>query len=191
MSQQRSDTAETGTRARTRRAILDAAVTVLSQDISASLGDIAATAGVGRTTMHRYFPERSDLLAAISLDALEQADAAATRARLDDGPGADAVNRLCQELFEVGDPLMLLFNNPQLMTGKEWEEESDFDREVMRVVERGRSDGSLDPDLDAAWALQVVWALLYSAWMHSLESGVPKLTALSLCLRTVDKAFRP
>jgi AcrR family transcriptional regulator len=73
--------AESGTRARTRRAILDAAVVLLAGDPTASLGDVAAAAGVGRTTVHRYFPERSDLLAAISTDVLDKVEAAA-------GPGS-------------------------------------------------------------------------------------------------------
>ncbi|MEU1179064.1 helix-turn-helix domain-containing protein [Streptomyces sp. NPDC005820] len=52
----------------TRRAILDAAITLLATDPTASLSEVAAAAGVGRTTVHRYFPERSDLLAAIGVD---------------------------------------------------------------------------------------------------------------------------
>ena len=43
---------------RTRRSLLDAAVFVLSKDSSASLSEVATTAGVGRTTLHRYFPTR-------------------------------------------------------------------------------------------------------------------------------------
>ncbi|WP_159149695.1 TetR family transcriptional regulator, partial [Dietzia lutea] len=49
---------ETGARARTRSAILDAAVEVLAEDRQASMADIATAAQVGRTTVHRYFPER-------------------------------------------------------------------------------------------------------------------------------------
>ena len=38
---------------RTRRALLDAAVSVLTKDSSASLAEVASVAGVGRTTLHR------------------------------------------------------------------------------------------------------------------------------------------
>ena len=75
---------ESATRTRTRQAILAAAVTVFARDPSAALGEVAAAAGVGRTTLHRYFPERSDLLSALVVHVLEQV-AAAMRAR---GAGA-------------------------------------------------------------------------------------------------------
>ncbi|MGW7694593.1 TetR/AcrR family transcriptional regulator [Streptomyces asiaticus] len=78
-------THESATRTRTRRAILDATVARLSADHAASLADVAEAAGVGRTTVHRYFPERSDLLAAIGADVRDRVEAATARARLDDG----------------------------------------------------------------------------------------------------------
>ena len=56
---------ESATKVRTRRAILDAAVGALARDASASLAEVASAAGVGRTTVHRYFPERADLLRAL------------------------------------------------------------------------------------------------------------------------------
>ena len=56
----------TGARGRTRKAILDAAIGVLATDPAASLGQIADAADVGRTTLHRYFPERADLLTALT-----------------------------------------------------------------------------------------------------------------------------
>ena len=74
---------ESATRTRTRQAILAAAVTVFARDPSASLGEVAAAAGVGRTTLHRYFPERSDLLAALAVHVLEQVAAATERAAPD------------------------------------------------------------------------------------------------------------
>lgn len=71
---------ESGTRVRTRRAILDAAVSALTRNPQAALADIALVANVGRSTVHRYFPERSDLLAAIGTDATEKIAAATVRA---------------------------------------------------------------------------------------------------------------
>jgi AcrR family transcriptional regulator len=50
---------------RTRRAILDAAADLLQVDHDSSHADIAAAAGVGRASVYRHFPERSDLVAAL------------------------------------------------------------------------------------------------------------------------------
>lgn len=177
----------TGTRARTRRAILDAAVQVLSQDSAASLADVAAAADVGRTTLHRYFPERSDLLAAISTDTLERIATATTRARLDEGSAAEALDRLCQEYFELGDVLMLAFTEPHLLSGPGWEDESDSDRALYRAIERGHADGTVDPELSTAWVGAALWSLLFAAWQHNRDEGVSRHEALALCLRSLQK----
>jgi AcrR family transcriptional regulator len=50
---------------RTRRAILDAAGDLLQVDPEASHADIARAACVGRASVYRHFPERSDLVAAL------------------------------------------------------------------------------------------------------------------------------
>jgi AcrR family transcriptional regulator len=177
---------ESATRARTRRAILDAAVRVLGQNAGASMADIAAAAGVGRTTLHRYFPERSDLLAAISDDALDKITVATERARMADGPALAALERVCQEYFEFGDMFMLVFQEPHLMTGPQWEDESEEDREFYRLIERGQADGTFDPRLSPSWVHLVLWSLLFAGWQH-VQAGAPRHEALSLCLLTLHK----
>jgi AcrR family transcriptional regulator len=183
--------AETGVRARTRRAILDAAIETLTRTPNASMGDIATAANVGRTTVHRYFPERSDLVDAISADALEQVSRATNRARLDDGDASAALGRLCQEYFELGDVMMLLFTMPDLLTRPEWQEESEDDRVLLRLVERGQREGTIDPELPAEWVQQVLWSLQYTGWEMVRSYDKPKHEALTLCLRTLAKTIAP
>jgi AcrR family transcriptional regulator len=178
---------ESGSRARTRRAILDAAVRVLAENSAASLGEVAAAAGVGRTTVHRYFPERADLLAALTADLLERVEVATARARLDDGTAVQALERLCQAYFDLGEGMLLSFNEPQLFRNKEWEEESESDRALLRVVERGHVEGTIDPALPAQWVQNVLWSLLYSAWTHARWENVPEHDALALCLTSLRK----
>ena len=72
---------ETPTRTRTRNAILEAALAVLTENAGASLGDVADAAKVARSTLHRYFPERTNLVAALNQFAEEQIAAATKRAR--------------------------------------------------------------------------------------------------------------
>src|SRR5215208_945701 len=50
---------------RNRERILDAAERLLQRSPSATLADIAAAAGVARSTLHRRFASRDDLLAAL------------------------------------------------------------------------------------------------------------------------------
>lgn len=182
---------ETGVRARTRRAILDAAIEALTKQPNASLAEIAAAANVGRTTVHRYFPERSDLIDAISADALERVSQATVRARINEGPAPAALARLCQEFFEFGDVFMLLFTMPDLLTRDEWQEESDDDRALLRLIERGHQEGTIDPALPPLWVMNLLWSVLYTAWEQIRTLNMPKHEAVTLCLRTLAKAIVP
>ncbi|MEU3626011.1 TetR family transcriptional regulator [Amycolatopsis coloradensis] len=179
---------ETGVRARTRRAILDAAIEKLTKQPSATLADIAAAADVGRTTVHRYFPERSDLIDAISLDALDKISRSTERARIDDGPVPVALARLCQEYFEHADVFQLLFTMPDLMTRPEWKEESEDDRVLLGLIERGHREGSVDPAMTKEWVQQLLWSLLYTAW-EMVREKTPKHEALTLCIRSLEKVI--
>jgi AcrR family transcriptional regulator len=181
--------AETGVRARTRRAILDAAIDTLARQPNATLGDIATAANVGRTTVHRYFPERSDLIDALSADALEKVGLGTARARVEEGPAPAALARLCQEYFEFGEVFMLLFTMPDLLLREEWQDESEDDRMLLRLVERGHAEGTIDPELPAEWVQQLLWSVLYTAWEQIRAGAMPKHTALLLCVRTLSKAI--
>lgn len=79
---------QSATRERTRKAILDAAVSVFASKPAATLSEIASAARVGRTTLHRYFPERSDLVDAVAAEATRAVGEAAAAARLGEGTGA-------------------------------------------------------------------------------------------------------
>ncbi|MHA6629923.1 TetR/AcrR family transcriptional regulator [Pseudonocardia sichuanensis] len=181
------DAAQSSTRARTRRAILDAGVSILSQHSGASLAEVASAAGVGRTTMHRYFPERADLIAGITADLIEQIASATERARPQDGPALAALERVCQAYFALGDGPMLMLSEPQLF-GPPEDHMSESDRAVLELVQRGHAEGAMDPNLTPEWILSVLWSLLFSTWLHTREDDVPEHDALALCLRTLRKA---
>ena len=75
----------------TRRRLLETAATLLCKDSGASLAEVAAAAGIGRTTLHRYFPSRHDLLYALADDALIRVEEAVSKAL----PGSDEPVETC------------------------------------------------------------------------------------------------
>jgi AcrR family transcriptional regulator len=153
----------TPARSRTRQAILDAAIAVLAANGSASLGDIAVAAQVGRTTLHRYFAERSDLLAAVAVEGNERLNRANQVARVDEGTGAEALLRLCREYFDLGALLSLVFSEPALVGDERcWDPHNDV--AFTKVVERGHGDGTIDAELPAEWLESLMWSQLYAAW---------------------------
>ncbi len=179
-----------GARARTRRAILDAAVTVLSRNPGASLAEVAEAAQAGRTTLHRYFPERSGLLDAVSADVLARIDAAVLRGRPGDGSGRAALLRVCRELYDLGDLLTLVLSG-QLSERPEWQMCTDADAALLALIQRGHSDGSIGPDLTPEWLQRLLWSLLSAADAHGRESAGSRHDALAMALRSIDGAVRP
>ena len=108
-----------GSRSRTRRAILDAAMSVLAEHPTASLGDIAAAAKVGRSTLHRYFAERSDLLRALALHVHALSIAAIERAEPDCGPPVEALRRVVECQLDLGPIVPFVYSNPNLAADKQ------------------------------------------------------------------------
>src|SRR5690606_21339846 len=100
---------QSGTRTRTRQAILDAAVSVLARDQAAPLAQVATAAGVSRTTLHRHFADRAELLAAAIADANDVIAAAITNADMSHGDAREALRRLVAGLIEAGDHIVFLF----------------------------------------------------------------------------------
>ncbi|MER5493579.1 MULTISPECIES: helix-turn-helix domain-containing protein [unclassified Streptomyces] len=178
---------ESRTRSRTRRAILDAAVRVLSEDRSAPMGRVADAAGVARSTLQRYFADRTALLEALSAYASDRIDEATQRARTEEGPPLEALGRLVQELFDLGDVVMLV--------SADWEDEqgepdSATDRALHDLLGRARAAGDLDPRLTDAWIEQLLWATLYTAWTHVRDHDAPKHDSLAACLLSLTKMVR-
>ena len=85
---------------RVRRRILEAATGVLVMNRGVSMREIADAAEVGRTTLHRYFPGREDLIRAIALQAVAESEAAIKEAQLTEGSVEEAVRRLAEALCQ-------------------------------------------------------------------------------------------
>lgn len=181
---------ETPTRTRTRHAILNAAILVLTENPAASLGDVADAAGVARSTLHRYFPERSDLLVGMSRYAEAQIDAATSRARLAEGTAADALLRLIQEYFDHWHAIMWMYLDSLNQEGQPDAITEHVDSDLTALVERGQAEGSIDSALPNAWIQNLLWSLLYTAWEY-IKQGATKHEALDMTLRTLRKVIDP
>lgn len=182
----------TGLQARTHAAIIDAAITSLAADPAATMGEIAAAAGVGRATIHRYFPGRDDLLAALVDLALQRVSAAHERARLGDGTAREAVQRLCGEYAELGtlQQILLAGTLPDAeIAGHPLDGQQNAD--VAALLPRGHADGTIDPTLDESWFLGVIWAYTTIVFEQLAQPHANKHAVVSEYLRRVDKAIRP
>ncbi len=190
-----TDRVESGSRSRTRRAILDAAVVVFSKRRNASLGDIAAEAQVARSTLHRYFPDREALVRALSEDVLELIERTIQEAQPDEGPARQALQRLMTAWFDLGPRLFFLFNEPSFNIthpeAAQWVQDfftrlDEVGKPIDQLIARGHADGTFAQSLPPAWISRLVWWMVYIGWEAITEGDLTRFTAPAAVLQTLE-----
>jgi AcrR family transcriptional regulator len=151
---------------------------------------VADAAQVARSTLHRYFPERSDLVAAIYRYAEEEVAAAAARARLGDGPADEALVRLALEYFDQWDAIVWVYLQSQAQAYGDDPLSDQADPVVGALIARGQADGSIDAAIPNAWLQNLLWAILYTAWEY-VKQGATRHEAAARIEQTVRKLAAP
>lgn len=131
-----------------------------ASDRSATLPQIAEAAEVGRTTLHRYFPERDGLVRATVEYALEVIGAAIAEAQPDNGHPLVAMRRVVAALASVSEAIMFVFGDQALMRDVVPTAEPELPTShdpVIDLIRRGQATGVFDDQLTAEWIQQVLW----------------------------------
>jgi AcrR family transcriptional regulator len=181
---------KTSVRSRTRGAILAAAASVLARDRAATLPDIAEAAGVGRTTLHRYFPDRESLIEAAVEDSIQAIRQSVAEAALDQGPSPDAMRRAVAAMVAVGDRLMFVFGDPRVLEGYRMPDgvvpPSD---PVLDLIKRGQAEGAFDPGVSASWIQHVLWVLVYRGCEDADSGELPRHGITATVIRTLENGI--
>ncbi|MGB3481805.1 MAG: TetR family transcriptional regulator [Mycobacterium sp.] len=179
-----SSTRPSRLRDRTRQTLLGAAIEVLGKHPGASMADIAAAAGVARSTLHRYFPDRSSLMDGIESHVEAEYEEALQHARPHEGTGLAAYSRIVDELLERLDSLAWWMRT-------EYEEVADFDceadRGIVAVVARGQDDSSIDTQFSAQWVVAMTWALLAEAHQQTGNEQLSRREIRDMCRNALLK----
>lgn len=173
-------------RSRTSRAILSAAASVLARDRTATLAQISDAAGVGYSTLNRYFPDRASLIEATVADSWESIGRAVHETGLDQGPPNEAMHRLVTALLEVGDRLLFLYGDSDALSDTSPDTTTDLIRDV---IERGQAQGVFDPEVSAEWLLSVLWALVYSGCDAARRGVLPRQGIAPTVIHTLEKGM--
>lgn len=194
-----------------KEALVREAMAILAANATASMSDVASELGVGRTTLYRHFGDREAMIAEVARLGARMFGDALMSARPASGPGLDAVERVCAQLFTVPDALTLMFADEPIITddvfaevererraeaesGPDAAPGSADDGDVLEaVIARGQSDGSITTEVPVVWAAMYVFLTIGSGHLFSVTSGETgpdgRARALALTVRAVRKTL--
>lgn len=160
-----------------RPSLLDVAAEVLVADPAASLAQVAEAAGIGRTTLHKHYPTRDDLLCAVgdrALELWEQAVAGVPDTdRTEDGvaPPESGLRAILAAMIPVGPQLAFLWRTPS------FDHETRIDARwcaveaaTLAVLQRAQARGVIAAGIPDWWLLRTFFSLVYVA-AESVKTG--------------------
>ena len=173
-----------------REALIEAAFDVLSRDPSAALSQVAERAGVGRATLHRYFPNRDDLVRTLAKVALDEMDRAADDACEGASSYGEALRLMLGALVPLGDRHGFLAREP---LGSDKDIDGEFERqqrETENMIDEAKREGVFAKDVPTKWIAQAYDHLLYAAWESVRAGDATPAQASDLAWRTLVNGLK-
>lgn len=136
-----------------KEALVRESMAILAANATASMSDVASELGVGRTTLYRHFGDREAMIAEVARLGARMFGDALMSARPESGPGLDAVERVCTQLFTVPDVLTLMFADDPIISDDvfaEVERERRAEAEGASAAGASAAGASVAGDADAA-----------------------------------------
>lgn len=168
-----------------KRPLLDVVAEVLVAQPGASLAEVAEAAGISRTTLHKHYATREELVRAVGVRVTDIWEQAVERVAKE--PGTEAgLRQLLAAMIESGPQLTFLWRNPALDADEELTRRYiDVERRCLAVLDRARSRGLLAASATNWWLLQTMYSLVYTA-AEAIEAGkLAPLDAPDLVLSTL------
>ncbi len=172
-----------------QEAIIDAAFTVLGKDPSAPLSEIAARAGVGRATLHRYYASRAELISALSHIAIKEMDEVAEAACADAQSHSEALQLSFQALVPLGDRYGFLMLEDVANTPDIEQEIERQQRETNMMVDAAKEEGVFGLSVPTGWITKAYDNLLYAAWDSVHTGEMTNTQASDYAWRTLTKGL--
>ncbi len=169
----------------TAAALLDTAVEVLVADPSASLAEVADAAGIGRTTLHKHYATRDDLLRAVghrSIDRWEQLVTAAS--------AIGGLTALAEAMITAGPYLAFLWRSPSFDHAEDIiARRRDVAPHVLAMLKDAQAGGLIRADVPDFWLLRTFYSIVYVA-ADSIDDGhLAPLAAPALIVDTLTRGL--
>ena len=173
-----------------REAILDAAISTLARNPGSSLSDIATRAGVGRASLHRYFPSRRDLIAAVSRQCMDEMDAALEARVRGHGLCRERLSKLLEATIPLGDRYHFLAMETLDDPGLQERHQSDVEW-LGHLVDELKEEGVVAAEVPRAWAVANIDAQVWLAWSEIAAGNIAPANAADLAFRTLLGGLGP
>jgi AcrR family transcriptional regulator len=162
----------------------------LAANRTATLPEIAGVAGVGRTTLHRYFADRETLIYEATLDSISVLLETADQAAVDQGSAIEAMRRVITALVSVGDRVLFLFGDPAVLRDIPPAEHPNEEL-FINLIKRGHDEGVFDPDLNPTWIRHTLYGLVLQGCEEASSGELPRHTVAPLIIRTFERGVCP
>lgn len=138
---------------------------MLNEQPSASIGEIASSAGLTRQTVYAHFPSRESLIGAVVEHVTREAIAGIDAANLDHGPATVAMRRYLAAGWETLERFPLLLHVPTAFLGANTLTalHRPIQHRLERLIQRGQEAGQFDPTLSPAWLAAAIVSLSHTA----------------------------
>jgi len=144
--------------------ILDAAASCLSRSTTASVGEIAQAAGLGRVTVYGHFPSREALIEATLTRLLDQGEAVLAGLDLTGDP-RQALRTLIESSWRlIADASAVLEAAQSTLPPERIRElHAKPAQRAEELIRRGQSEGAFRTDLPSTWLVSVLYHVLKGA----------------------------
>lgn len=168
-------------------AILDAAERLLVRHAQPSIAAVAGESGVSRVTVYAHFATREALLEALVERAVARATGALDAARPDDGPPAEALDRVvAASAHELGRHVAIAEAAAEHLDPATLRRAHELSLvPVRRLIGRGREAGAFRLDLPSEWQVTCFYTLLHAAGEDIREGRVEEADALDALTRSL------
>jgi len=171
---------------RSVRAILEAAEEVLAADPSASMEQVAAAAGVARTTIHRRFASRQALIETLALSAMQQLAHAVDDGGPDTAPSLVTMHRITANVLQIKSAWAFALEQQAAPNSETAHLQRMVDRRCIAVLQRAQSDGLIGEAADLDWVRRVYYALIGESLRNHPDDADPD----TLAARIIDTLLR-
>jgi TetR/AcrR family transcriptional regulator, mexCD-oprJ operon repressor len=170
--------------------ILDAAASCLSRSTTASVGEIAQAAGLGRVTVYGHFPSREALIEATLTRLLDQGEAVLAGLDLTGDP-RQALRTLIESSWRliVDASAVLEAAQSTLPPERIRELHAKPAQRAEELIRRGQAEGAFRTDLPSTWLVSVLYHVLKGAAAEISGGRLDPADAPHFIVATVFAAY--